>query len=281
MPFLDRLLELDHAAVRGAGRLRLARRHHPAATSRSAPRTSRGSCPTLNTYGRGPAHALRFGFDRAAGAGRRRHHGRRQRRPARRSSRWSAWSSGASWSPPRRATCTAASRSAARSSKGMMSRLAGLSLYWFARVGTHDATNSFKAYDRRLRPRGRHRVRRRLRDRHRAGGQGPAPPAARWPSSRPSGSTGGPASPTSSSGPGSRKYLRWYRYAFGQEAAVSTVLVSGSSGFIGGYVVAGAAGRGPRGHRHRQPLEVRAGRALLRRRPRLPAGRGRRPRRRR
>lgn len=30
--------------------------------------------------------------------------------------------------------------------KGMMSRSAGLSLYWAARVGTRDATNSFKAY---------------------------------------------------------------------------------------------------------------------------------------
>ena len=29
----------------------------------------------------------------------------------------------------------------------MLSNLAGLSLYWFARVGTRDATNSFKAYD--------------------------------------------------------------------------------------------------------------------------------------
>ncbi len=32
--------------------------------------------------------------------------------------------------------------------KRVMSRAAGLSLYWFGRVGTHDATNSFKAYDR-------------------------------------------------------------------------------------------------------------------------------------
>ena len=32
--------------------------------------------------------------------------------------------------------------------KGMMSRTAGRLLYLFARVGTHDATNSFKAYDR-------------------------------------------------------------------------------------------------------------------------------------
>lgn len=32
--------------------------------------------------------------------------------------------------------------------KGIMSRTAGRSLQWFARVGTHDATNSFKAYNR-------------------------------------------------------------------------------------------------------------------------------------
>jgi glycosyltransferase involved in cell wall biosynthesis len=32
--------------------------------------------------------------------------------------------------------------------KSFMSRMAGLTLYWFARVGTHDATNSFKAYNR-------------------------------------------------------------------------------------------------------------------------------------
>jgi dolichol-phosphate mannosyltransferase len=32
--------------------------------------------------------------------------------------------------------------------KGRLSKLAGLTLYWFGRVGTHDATNSFKAYQR-------------------------------------------------------------------------------------------------------------------------------------
>lgn len=32
--------------------------------------------------------------------------------------------------------------------KRAMSRWAGKSLFWFGRVGTHDATNSFKAYDR-------------------------------------------------------------------------------------------------------------------------------------
>lgn len=31
--------------------------------------------------------------------------------------------------------------------KSLASRIAGLSLFWFARVGTRDATNSFKAYD--------------------------------------------------------------------------------------------------------------------------------------
>jgi dolichol-phosphate mannosyltransferase len=30
--------------------------------------------------------------------------------------------------------------------KSLISRMAGLSLFWFARVGTRDATNSFKAY---------------------------------------------------------------------------------------------------------------------------------------
>jgi dolichol-phosphate mannosyltransferase len=34
--------------------------------------------------------------------------------------------------------------------KGLMSKTAGRVLYWFARVDTHDATNSFKAYDRRF-----------------------------------------------------------------------------------------------------------------------------------
>lgn len=32
--------------------------------------------------------------------------------------------------------------------KSLLSRVAGLSLYWLARIGTRDATNSFKAYDR-------------------------------------------------------------------------------------------------------------------------------------
>ena len=35
----------------------------------------------------------------------------------------------------------------AKGFKSLLSKLAGVSLYWFARVGTHDATNSYKAYD--------------------------------------------------------------------------------------------------------------------------------------
>lgn len=34
--------------------------------------------------------------------------------------------------------------------KGFLSRLAGLTLFWLARVGTRDATNSYKAYDARF-----------------------------------------------------------------------------------------------------------------------------------
>jgi hypothetical protein len=35
----------------------------------------------------------------------------------------------------------------AKGMKSILSRSAGISLYWLARVGTHDATNSYKAYD--------------------------------------------------------------------------------------------------------------------------------------
>ena len=34
--------------------------------------------------------------------------------------------------------------------KSVLSRLAGLSLHWLTRIGTHDATNNFKAYSRRV-----------------------------------------------------------------------------------------------------------------------------------
>jgi glycosyltransferase involved in cell wall biosynthesis len=101
--------------------------------------------PTLNTYGRGPARAIRFGFDRAA-----------------------APVTGVTMADgcddaeqideltklvERGVVVAAASRYMSGGQhiggtllKNTLSRLAGLSLYWLARVGTRDATNSFKAY---------------------------------------------------------------------------------------------------------------------------------------
>ena len=55
----------DHAAVRGPRRLRLARRHDRGRTSRSTRETDPRLVPTLNTYGRGPARALRYGIEHA------------------------------------------------------------------------------------------------------------------------------------------------------------------------------------------------------------------------
>ena len=72
--------------------------------------------PTHNTYGRGPAHALRYGIDHGIAAASRYAKGGQQ--------------------------------IGGPFLKRIMSRMAGLSLYWIARVGTRDATNSFKAYDR-------------------------------------------------------------------------------------------------------------------------------------
>ncbi len=199
---------------------------------RTSPGSSRRSTPSSP----GPAHALRYGFsqakaavvvvtmadgsddpqpDRAAGATGRAGRGRRRRLALH---------------------ATAASRSAARRCKGMLSRVAGVSLYWLARVGTHDATNSFKAYDRDFVERGRHRVRCRLRDRPRAGGQGAAapPPGGRDPDHlarswhRPVELQGASVDPP---------IPALVPLRVRTEAHVSTVLVSGSAGFIGGYVV--------------------------------------------
>ena len=105
--------------------------------------------PTLNTLGRGPANAIRCGIERAAAEvvvvtmadG----------------------SDDATQIDPlvrlveRGVVIAAASRYVkggqqigAPFLKSAMSRMAGLSLCWLARVGTHDATSSFKAYDRRF-----------------------------------------------------------------------------------------------------------------------------------
>jgi glycosyltransferase involved in cell wall biosynthesis len=101
--------------------------------------------PTLNTYGPGPARAIKFGIDHA-------------RSPV----AIVTMADGSDDAEQIDVLCklvergvvvAAASRymSGGRQIGGPMvksalSRLAGLSLYWLARVGTRDATNSFKAY---------------------------------------------------------------------------------------------------------------------------------------
>lgn len=103
--------------------------------------------PTLNTYGPGPARAIRFGIDAAKadvvvitmadGCD-------------------DAMQIDTLTRLVERGVVVAAASRYMRGGqqiggpvmKRTMSRWAGKSLYWFGRVGTHDATNSFKAYDR-------------------------------------------------------------------------------------------------------------------------------------
>jgi dolichol-phosphate mannosyltransferase len=103
--------------------------------------------PTLNTAGRGPAHAIRFGIAAARG-----------------DVVVVTMADGSDDASQvdqlarliRRGTVVAAASRYVKGGqqigapflKSTMSRLAGLSLCYFARVGTHDATSSFKAYDR-------------------------------------------------------------------------------------------------------------------------------------
>lgn len=103
--------------------------------------------PTLNTYGKGPANAIRYGIDHAD------------------AEIIVVTMSDGSDDPQQiddlarlveRGVVVAAASRYAKSGqqvggpflKRILSRAAGLSLFWFARVGTRDATNSFKAYDR-------------------------------------------------------------------------------------------------------------------------------------
>jgi len=116
---------------------------HLEAYARKDPRV----VPTLNTYGKGAAQALRYGIDHAE------------------SDIVVVTMADGSDDPQqvealvhlveRGVVGAAASRYAKGGQqvggpwlKRIMSRGAGLSLYWLARVGTRDATNSFKAYDR-------------------------------------------------------------------------------------------------------------------------------------
>lgn len=102
--------------------------------------------PTLNTYGRGPANAIRFGIDQAQA-------------PV------VVVTMADGCDDPQqidqlarlveRGVVVAAASRYARGGqqvggpvfKRSLSRMAGLTLHWFARIGTRDATNSFKAYN--------------------------------------------------------------------------------------------------------------------------------------
>jgi dolichol-phosphate mannosyltransferase len=103
--------------------------------------------PTLNTYGRGPARAIRYGIDHsladvvvvtmADGCDDPQQIDQLARLVE------------------RGVVVAAASRYVRGGQqvggpllKGLLSRTAGVSLHWMARVGTRDATNSFKAYNR-------------------------------------------------------------------------------------------------------------------------------------
>ena len=182
-----------------------------------------------------------------------------------------------------------------------MSRLAGLSLYYLARVGTRGRHELVQGLLHRVRARGRHRERRGLRDRHRAGRQGPPrPPAGRRDPHdlarprvrrlelqargvaaavpplvplrlRPAGSrrraSSGPPTVRTASLEHERRARR--EGAWSPARPASSAATSSRS-----------CSAGLRRRRRRQPLEVRQGRQELRRPPALPPRRGRRPRRR-
>ena len=101
--------------------------------------------PTLNTYGRGPANAIRFGIDQSTA-------------PVTVVTMADGCDDPAQIDQlvrlvERGVVVAAASRYARTGQqvggpffKGLLSKAAGLTLFYGARVGTRDATNSFKAY---------------------------------------------------------------------------------------------------------------------------------------
>ena len=105
--------------------------------------------PTLNTYGRGPAKAIRFGMDNARadvivvtmadGSD----------EQSKIDEMIRLVDQGASIAVASR-YMRGGRQIGGPALKKLMSRTAGVSLYWLARTGTHDPTNSFKAYSKRF-----------------------------------------------------------------------------------------------------------------------------------
>ena len=119
---------------------------HRRAAARSTPRPTPVWCRHCNTYGPGPARAIRYGIDHARAPGRRGHDGRRQRR--RRADRRALQARRArrgrrgGVALHERRPAGRRTRPQERCCRGWPgSRCSGS-----ARVGTRDATNSFKAY---------------------------------------------------------------------------------------------------------------------------------------
>ena len=131
--------------MRGARRVRRPERHHRALPREVRRGRARASCPCSTPTGPGPARAIRFGIDHA-------------RAPV----AVVTMADGSDDAEQIDDLCKLVERgvvvaAASRYASGgqqvggplvqeLLSRMAGLSLYWFARVGTRDATNSFKAY---------------------------------------------------------------------------------------------------------------------------------------
>ena len=213
VPCLDRLFESRHAALRGPGRRRRPRRHHGPGgrgVRQTGARLRAWSTPTAA----GPPTPSGSASTRAAAAGRRGHHGRRLRRPA---------------ADRRAGPAGRAGRGVAAASrympggqqvggpllKGTLSRTAG-PLAATACPRRHAGRDQLvQGVLDRLRARGRHRLARRLRDRHRARPPRPSGcglPVAEIPTiwlDRPTGVSNFKLAS------GFPSYLRWYRFAFG------------------------------------------------------------------
>ena len=103
--------------------------------------------PTLNTYGAGPAHALRYGIDHAAAPVIVVTMGDGSDDPQQVEALALLVERGVAVAAASRYV-TGGQQVGGPLVKGLMSRMAGLTLYHLGRVGTRDATNSFKAYSR-------------------------------------------------------------------------------------------------------------------------------------
>jgi glycosyltransferase involved in cell wall biosynthesis len=104
--------------------------------------------PTVNTYGRGPAFAIRYGFDHATAPVVVITMADLCDDPWQIDQLTRLVERGVAVAAASRYMRGGAQLGTTLSLKTLLSRAAGLSLWWFARVGTHDATNSFKAYRR-------------------------------------------------------------------------------------------------------------------------------------